>query len=173
MSPTTDIVNAMVIDGVGEAPRTGCTIRLEGNRIVALWDCRHPPTDRATPADRTIDAVGKTVMPGLIDAHCHISYGEGRSAEEVDVYGGAEWAAVRAVWNSNKVLRAGGDQLLRSRLDLVGCSNGTGRHSQRNVPWSAHLRSRSTYSVGWRLCGLFPELARHAGVGRRCALLDA
>ena len=34
-------------------------------------------------------------------------YGEGRSAEEVDVYGGAEWAAVRAVWNCRKVLRAG------------------------------------------------------------------
>ena len=34
------------------------------------------------------------------------SYGEGRTAEEVDVYGGAEWAAVRAVWNAAKVLRA-------------------------------------------------------------------
>lgn len=56
---------------------------------------------------RKIDATGKTVMPGLIDAHCHISYGEGRSAEEVDVYGGAEWSAIRAVWNCGKVLRSG------------------------------------------------------------------
>jgi imidazolonepropionase-like amidohydrolase len=46
-------------------------------------------------------------MPGLIDAHCHISYGEGRSAEEVDVYGGPEWATARALWNCGKVLRAG------------------------------------------------------------------
>jgi imidazolonepropionase-like amidohydrolase len=104
MTATTDIVNATVIDGVGEAPRTGCTIRMQGSRIAALWDDGHSP---AGPADRTIDAAGKTVMPGLIDAHCHISYGEGGSAEEVDIYGGAEWAAVRAVWNSHKVLHAG------------------------------------------------------------------
>src|SRR5215470_3659485 len=50
---------------------------------------------------------GKTVLPGLIDAHCHLSYGEGASAEEVDIYGGAEWSAVRAVWNARKVLAAG------------------------------------------------------------------
>jgi imidazolonepropionase-like amidohydrolase len=104
MTATTDIVNATIIDGVGDAPRAGLTLRIEGNRIATLRDNREEP---ATPADRTIDAAGKTVMPGLIDAHCHISYGEGRSAEEVDVYGGAEWAAVRAVWNSHKVLRAG------------------------------------------------------------------
>jgi imidazolonepropionase-like amidohydrolase len=102
-----DILNGQVIDGVSAKPRPGCSVRIKDGRIAALWDDGGPLPENAEPADRVIDARGKTVMPGLIDAHCHISYGEGRSAEEVDVYGGAEWSAVRAVWNCAKVLQAG------------------------------------------------------------------
>ena len=65
------------------------------------------PGPAGRPAGRVLDAAGKTVLPGLLDAHCHISYGEGRAAEEVDIYGGGEWAAVRAVWNARKVLQSG------------------------------------------------------------------
>ena len=107
MNGTLDIVGGNVIDGIADRPRTDTSIRVKDGRISAMWPGRETPAEASKPADRSIDAAGKTVMPGLIDAHCHISYGEGRSAEEVDVYGGAEWAAVRAVWNCRKVLRAG------------------------------------------------------------------
>ena len=107
MKGTLDIVGGNVIDGIADKPRKNCSLRVRDGRIVALWEGSHVPAEAAGPADRVIAANGKTVMPGLIDAHCHISYGEGRTAEEVDVYGGAEWAAVRAVWNCDKVLRAG------------------------------------------------------------------
>jgi imidazolonepropionase-like amidohydrolase len=102
-----DIVGGNLIDGKADRPRRNCSLRVKDGRIVALWEGARAPAEASDRADRVIDAAGKTVMPGLIDAHCHISYGEGRSAEEVDVYGGAEWAAVRAVWNCRKVLRAG------------------------------------------------------------------
>ena len=107
MKGTLDIVGGTVIDGIADKPRKSCTLRIHDGRIAALWEGPRPPSEAASRADRVIEAAGKTVMPGLIDAHCHISYGEGRTAEEVDVYGGAEWAAVRAVWNCAKVLRAG------------------------------------------------------------------
>jgi imidazolonepropionase-like amidohydrolase len=107
MKGTLDIVGGKLIDGIADQPRTNASLRIKDGRIVAVWDGPRAPKQAEGPADRTIDATGKTVMPGLIDAHCHISYGEGRTAEEVDVYGGAEWAAVRAVWNCAKVLRAG------------------------------------------------------------------
>ncbi|HYB40691.1 MAG TPA: amidohydrolase family protein, partial [Candidatus Methylomirabilis sp.] len=41
------------------------------------------------------------------DAHCHITYGDARSEEEQDLYGSAEYRAIRAVWNAEKLLRAG------------------------------------------------------------------
>ncbi len=107
MSGTIDIVGGNVIDGSGRPRRDNCSIRVENARIVALWDENQRPPEIGKPADHCIDAAGKTVMPGLIDAHCHISYGDGRSAEEVDVYGGPEWATARALWNCQKVLRAG------------------------------------------------------------------
>jgi imidazolonepropionase-like amidohydrolase len=107
MSATLDIIGGSVIDGTGAPKRSDCSIRIEDDRIAALWQGKRRPPELAADADRTIDATGKTVMPGLIDAHCHISYGEGRSAEEVDVYGGVEWATARALWNCGKVLRAG------------------------------------------------------------------
>jgi imidazolonepropionase-like amidohydrolase len=36
-----------------------------------------------------------------------MTYGEGRTAEELDVYSSAEWSAIRAIWNARKVLNAG------------------------------------------------------------------
>ncbi|WP_232784581.1 metal-dependent hydrolase family protein [Carbonactinospora thermoautotrophica] len=54
-----------------------------------------------------IDATGKTVMPGLIDAHCHMTYGESRTEEEIDLYTSPELRTLKAAWNAQKVLRAG------------------------------------------------------------------
>jgi imidazolonepropionase-like amidohydrolase len=54
-----------------------------------------------------IDARHKTVMPGLIDAHCHLTYGESRTQEEQDLYTSVESRTLRAAWNVKKMLRAG------------------------------------------------------------------
>jgi imidazolonepropionase-like amidohydrolase len=79
-------------------------LRIEDGRIASLdSEPAHPLKSDA----QTIDGTGKTVIPGLIDAHCHISYGEGRSSEEVDIYGGAAFSAIRAAWNDGKVLASG------------------------------------------------------------------
>jgi imidazolonepropionase-like amidohydrolase len=106
MTGSFDLVGGRLIDGTGTEPKRASIIRIENGRISAIWDNFNRPGD-VKPADVIVDVTGKTVMPGLIDAHCHLSYGEGRSMEEVDVYGGPEWAAVRGVWNAAKVLQAG------------------------------------------------------------------
>ena len=65
-----DVVNAVVIDGTGATPRLGTTLRIRGGRIAAI-DAGAPPS---TPAGVTrIDLAGRTVLPGLIDAHAHIA----------------------------------------------------------------------------------------------------
>ena len=54
-----------------------------------------------------IDASGKTVMPGLIDAHCHTSFGDTRMQEEQDLYTSHELRTLRSAFNVTKVLRSG------------------------------------------------------------------
>lgn len=63
--------NGRVFDGTGAAVREG-TLVITGNRITAIL----PPNAPASwPRDaRVIDATAKTVMPGLIDMHTHLSY---------------------------------------------------------------------------------------------------
>jgi imidazolonepropionase-like amidohydrolase len=102
-----DIIDGTLLDCTGAKPQERTSLRVEDGRIVAIWQGKDRPPRAQAPADRTVDAAGKTVMPGLIDAHVHLSYGEGRTAEEVDVYGGPEWATLRAAWNAQKVLNAG------------------------------------------------------------------
>ena len=54
-----------------------------------------------------LDASGLTVMPGLIDAHCHMTYGEANTEEEIDLYTTHELRTLIAAANAAKVLRAG------------------------------------------------------------------
>ena len=60
------IVNATVFDGESDSLIEGA-VHVADGRITAVGG---PPL----PADRVLDARGRTVLPGLIDAHCH-AYG--------------------------------------------------------------------------------------------------
>src|SRR5580700_484663 len=63
---TLSIINAGVFDGVSDGLADG-PVHVADGRIVSVGG---PPQ----PADQVIDARGGTVLPGLIDAHCH-AYG--------------------------------------------------------------------------------------------------
>jgi len=60
------ITNARLIDGTGRA-QEGAMIAISGNRIEGVF-----PEGEPREGDLTIDAGGRTVMPGLIDSHVHI-----------------------------------------------------------------------------------------------------
>lgn len=97
------VENATVVDGTGAPARTGESVLVEGNRITSVGPDAAPTADDV----RRIDATGKTLMPGLIDCHCHISFGEARTQEEQDLYTGVESRTLRSAFNLEKVLRAG------------------------------------------------------------------
>ena len=63
---TLSIINALVFDGVSSELIDGAVHVVDG-RIASVGSA-------PAPADRVIDARGGTVLPGLIDAHCH-AYG--------------------------------------------------------------------------------------------------
>ena len=58
--------NARIIDGTGAPPRENATLVIDGGRIVAIGAANVPPNARV------IDARGKTIMPGLVNAHGHV-----------------------------------------------------------------------------------------------------
>ena len=72
-SGTTAITNARVITmNADREVLEGATILLTDNRITAVG------SDIVIPASaRVVDVAGKTVMPGMIDAHAHGPYGRG------------------------------------------------------------------------------------------------
>jgi imidazolonepropionase-like amidohydrolase len=102
------ITNANLIDGTGSAPQPRTSVLVEGNLIRDIGDADAlratvPQSDHL----EVIEATGRTVMPGLIDAHCHMTYGESRTQEEQDLYTGVELRTLIAAANASKVLRAG------------------------------------------------------------------
>ena len=101
--PTLLIHGGTVIDGLGNPPRRA-DILVAGERILALEDVLHPSTAPSVPR---IDASGLHVLPGLIDAHCHISFDEPNSNDELFFHRREGLAAIIAAANVGKLLNAG------------------------------------------------------------------
>jgi imidazolonepropionase-like amidohydrolase len=101
------IVHGRLIDGTGAAPRPLHWLEIDGDRIGEIAAGDGPAKPLPPGADVAFDAAGKTVMPGLIDAHCHISYGVARGIEEQDLFGSAEYRAIRGAYHAQAVLKAG------------------------------------------------------------------
>jgi imidazolonepropionase-like amidohydrolase len=62
--------NARIFDGSGRAPFTG-EVLVEKNRIEAVTDSA---SRISRPDARVIDCGGRTLMPGLVEAHAHLSW---------------------------------------------------------------------------------------------------
>ncbi len=95
-----------MIDGTGASRRPGIDVLSTGDEIVAVGR----PGDIAArvPAGATvIDAGGMTVMPGLIDAHCHSTFDDVQSNDELFFHRPAPTAALLTAFNLPKLLRAG------------------------------------------------------------------
>ena len=99
------ITNARIIDGSGGEPYSGHVL-LNNNRIDSILDDLKDLSKSIT-IRKTIDAEGKTLMPGLIDAHCHISFDEPSSNDELFFHRREGLASIIASQNAYKVLQAG------------------------------------------------------------------
>ena len=98
------ISNGSLIDGTGSAPVPGTDLLIDGDDITGIG----PHGTLAVPAGaRTIVADGLTVMPGLIDAHCHITFDDVQSNDELFFHRPATTAAMVTLFNLPKLLLAG------------------------------------------------------------------
>lgn len=107
-----------VIDGTGSQPQTNTDVLIEGDRIVKVGKNIAVDVSQELELQR-IDATGLTVMPGLIDAHTHITLGEPRTNDELFLHRDPATAAILAAYNVRKVLQAG----VTSMLDVDGIFN--------------------------------------------------
>src|SRR5262249_55054007 len=108
------IANGVLVDAFGEYP--GTSIAIDGGRFVAIGSPGAMPR-----AIRTVDAAGRYLLPGVIDAHVHfrtpgMEYKEGYLAGS----GAAALGGVTSVFDMpNTDPPTNTEERLREKLDLV------------------------------------------------------
>jgi imidazolonepropionase-like amidohydrolase len=103
------IRNGTLIDGSGKPACRNDAIVIEGNKIKHVGALPDDMTLDDRRAVHVIDAAGQWIMPGLIDAHCHMSYGYPLIKGEGKGKGATrpEFSTLKAARSAQKVLRAG------------------------------------------------------------------
>ena len=103
------IQNGTLIDGNGGPPLKNEAIVVEGNRIRSVGQL--PGDVKLEDRDhvKVVDAAGKWVIPGLIEGHCHLSFGHPETKGTNLAKGSInrEFVTLRAAMNAQKVLSCG------------------------------------------------------------------
>jgi imidazolonepropionase-like amidohydrolase len=99
-----------LFSGTESAARKEQALVIEGERITHVGPIAALPPPAVD--DQVIDYRGQFVMPGLSDLHTHLSYGNARSEEEVDLYASLEYRAIRSLAAAQRMLKAGYTALL-------------------------------------------------------------
>ena len=103
------IKNVNIIDGLGNDPFQG-SVLIENERISKIHKSNTslPQGKKFDPSLHIVDGNGNFLMPGLIDAHCHSSFDEVSSNDELFFHRNRPGlAAIIATSNLKKILRAG------------------------------------------------------------------
>jgi imidazolonepropionase-like amidohydrolase len=92
-----------LIDGTGAAPRSDVALTIQGTKIASVEPWREELRQGATVYEFPVE----TVLPGLVDAHCHLTLlGAGLRYEE-EILHSNELMAVTAVYNAQVMLKSG------------------------------------------------------------------
>jgi imidazolonepropionase-like amidohydrolase len=98
--------NARLIDGTGAIPVDGAALVIEGDTLVQTG--RLSAIDAPGPeAAEVVDLGGRTVIPGLIEAHLHLSYNNVRQVADLDLNCPPEYSTLVSAKNAELALRCG------------------------------------------------------------------
>jgi imidazolonepropionase-like amidohydrolase len=108
-SSTLVILNGTLIDGSGNPPAPNEAIVIEGNRIRSVGRLPEDIQLEDQAHVDVIDASEQWILPGLIDGHCHLSFGFPQMSGVPSSHGttSAEFSTLRAARNAQTVLRSG------------------------------------------------------------------
>jgi imidazolonepropionase-like amidohydrolase len=116
--------NVRILDGTGEYPYTG-EVLVQGNRIKSITkgSSRFSSSSSMGGGQTVIDGMGATLMPGLIDAHLHLSWNNAPGIDPIQMMETEEHMLV-TMEMAKIVLDAGftagrGAAAAKPRLDVV------------------------------------------------------
>jgi len=122
--PQTLFINVNVFDGTSEQLAMNKRVLVEGNIIKTIGD----ETLKASKGATVIDGTGRTLMPGLIDAHVHLNMQFGGHGTDRGIQGmqNMTWEEIGALAyeSAREYLPAG----ITTVRDLCGMSQGLRKH---------------------------------------------
>jgi len=92
--------------GREDDPRAG-EILVFDERGMITYAGTEAGSPRRARSDRVLDYTRCFVMPGLIDVHTHLAYGNAKSEEDIDLYSPLEFRTLRGMFFAHKVAAAG------------------------------------------------------------------
>ena len=102
---TTVIRNAQLVDGTGAAPVPRAAVLVQDGLIrYAGAEAGLPPVP---PEASQIDALGGTILPGLVEAHFHPTYFNVAALEDLDIKYPVEYVTLLAANNARLALECG------------------------------------------------------------------
>src|SRR5262245_26349501 len=99
------IRNGLLIDGNGGLPVEDAGLLVAGEKIA--WAGPMAGAPAVEPETTIIDASGKAILPGLIEAHLHLSYRDVRDLPDLDLKCPPEETTIRAVAHARLCLQSG------------------------------------------------------------------
>ncbi len=100
------IRNARVIDGTGSRPRDGCSLVIENGRLAHVG----PLAAANEPVGEDIrrwDVGGRTVMPGMVEGHIHLSYNNVKVIADLDLNCPPEYSTLVSAKTAELALHCG------------------------------------------------------------------
>ena len=101
----THLICGFLFTGLSDCAETDQTVVFEGDSVAFVGPSAHAP--EPAPGDEVLDYSDDFVMPGLIDIHVHLTYGNAQANEDIDMYAPPEYRALRALHAAQQVLKAG------------------------------------------------------------------
>ena len=179
------LTRSRVFDGTGRPPMEDATILIEDSKLAAVG----PARDVSLPQDcRILDLHGKTVLPGLIDGHMHVTGMPGLMDARENLQSqlrASEILRECLLWGTTTVGHAGGceENLVlrdmidqgtlkgRSRLVVSGVVTATGGHVRgegADGPWEIRKTVRRMALAGvdfFKTCATGGFQWAHEGLG--------
>ncbi|MDA7905191.1 amidohydrolase family protein [Rhodopirellula sp.] len=100
----TRVHNGQLIDGTGAAPVRDAVVIVTDGYVTYAGRSADAPL---TPGAQVVDAGGGTIMPGLIEAHIHLTYFNVTELQDLDIKYPVEYVTLQAAVNAKTALECG------------------------------------------------------------------
>lgn len=94
-----------LFDGTGMTTRPQQTLVVENGLLTYVGPRSDAPAPQ--PGVQEVDVGDQFVMPGLVDVHTHLAFGNAQSEEDIDIWTSDEFRALRGLFFAQHVVAAG------------------------------------------------------------------